>query len=49
MRKSANAWIRFGLYGEVDDVPVYCRAGGNGQDDFVCSQVGDITATITSA
>ncbi|KAF4122150.1 hypothetical protein GMORB2_7743 [Geosmithia morbida] len=23
-----------------EDVPVYCRAGGAGPDDFVCNQVG---------
>ncbi|KAJ8110291.1 hypothetical protein OPT61_g6833 [Boeremia exigua] len=25
----------------IGDVPTYCRAGGNGPDDFVCNQVGD--------
>ncbi|KAH6684075.1 hypothetical protein B0J14DRAFT_555073 [Halenospora varia] len=41
--------VAFGLYGEVDHLPVYCRAGGNGADDFVCQQVAEINATIVSA
>ncbi|EOD49343.1 Major allergen-like protein precursor [Neofusicoccum parvum] len=27
-------------------VPVYCHAGGNGADDFVCSQVANATTTL---
>ncbi|TVY84186.1 hypothetical protein LSUE1_G002116 [Lachnellula suecica] len=40
--------VGFGLYGEVTDLPVNCRAGGDGQDDEVCNQVGTIEATISS-
>lgn len=40
---------RFGLYGESDHVPVYCHAGGNGQNDFVCQQVAPLSVTISSA
>jgi len=40
---------RFGLYGEADHVPVYCHAGGNGQDDFVCDQIAALSVTIISA
>lgn len=29
------------------DVPTYCHAGGNGPDDFVCSQVNALTIVIT--
>ncbi|KAF4300958.1 putative major allergen-like protein [Botryosphaeria dothidea] len=29
------------------DVPTYCHAGGNGADDFVCSQVGDASGTMS--
>ncbi|CAO2657521.1 Nn.00g036470.m01.CDS01 [Neocucurbitaria sp. VM-36] len=28
-------------------VPTYCRAGGNGPNDFVCQQVNAVTITIT--
>ncbi|KAF2141674.1 uncharacterized protein K452DRAFT_287626 [Aplosporella prunicola CBS 121167] len=28
--------------------PVYCHAGGNGQNDFVCSQVDDLKVTLDS-
>lgn len=41
--------IRFGLYGESGNLPVYCRAGGNGLDDRVCNQVGDAEVVIDSA
>ncbi|KAN0117168.1 hypothetical protein V8E51_003145 [Hyaloscypha variabilis] len=41
--------VAFGLYGEADHVPVYCHAGGNGQDDFVCDQVAALEVTISSA
>ncbi|KAK0658794.1 hypothetical protein DIS24_g4510 [Lasiodiplodia hormozganensis] len=27
-------------------VPTYCHAGGNGQNDFVCSQVGNATTVL---
>lgn len=46
--KGTDLLSRFGLYGETDDVPVYCHAGGNGVDDFVCSQVGAFDLTISS-
>ncbi|KAB2570975.1 Hypersensitive response-inducing protein elicitor [Lasiodiplodia theobromae] len=26
--------------------PVYCHAGGNGQNDFVCTQVGDLSVEL---
>ncbi|KAH7078934.1 hypothetical protein BKA63DRAFT_488630 [Paraphoma chrysanthemicola] len=29
-------------------VPTYCRAGGNGPDDFVCSQTSFVTVVITA-
>ncbi|KAL1611584.1 hypothetical protein SLS59_000303 [Nothophoma quercina] len=29
------------------DVPTYCHAGGNGPDDYVCSQVNALTIVIT--
>ncbi|KAK7726293.1 hypothetical protein SLS57_003379 [Botryosphaeria dothidea] len=29
-------------------VQPYCHAGGNGQNDFVCTQVGDITVNLSS-
>lgn len=47
--EDANLGSRFGLYGEADHVPVYCHAGGNGQDDFVCDQVAALEVTISSA
>ena len=28
--------------------PTYCHAGGNGPEDFVCSQVSQFTFVITS-
>jgi hypothetical protein len=31
----------------VGDVPTYCHAGGNGPNDFVCSQVNALTIVIT--
>ncbi|OJD31756.1 major allergen alt [Diplodia corticola] len=34
-----------GFYGE-GDVPTNCRAGGNGPDDYVCSQVTPTTIVI---
>ncbi|KAL1638573.1 Effector protein PevD1 [Diplodia intermedia] len=34
-----------GFYGE-GEVPTYCHAGGNGPDDFVCSQVVPTTIVI---
>lgn len=40
---------RFGLYGESGTLPVYCRAGGNGLDDKVCSQVAEAEVVIVSA
>ncbi|KAF2137035.1 uncharacterized protein K452DRAFT_291944 [Aplosporella prunicola CBS 121167] len=33
--------------GKAENVPVVCHAGGNGPDDFVCTQVGDISVDIT--
>lgn len=27
-------------------VPTYCRAGGNGPNDFVCHQVSEVTIVI---
>ncbi|KFA68996.1 hypothetical protein S40285_08702 [Stachybotrys chlorohalonatus IBT 40285] len=30
------------------NVPTYCRAGGNGPGDFLCSQVSPTTIVITS-
>ncbi|KAB2569337.1 putative major allergen alt protein [Lasiodiplodia theobromae] len=35
----------FGIMGTVDVQP-YCHAGGNGANDFVCTQVSDITVTL---
>ncbi|KAF2451794.1 hypothetical protein P171DRAFT_426247 [Karstenula rhodostoma CBS 690.94] len=35
-----------GITGE-GDVPSYCRAGGNGPDDFVCQQTGELTIVIS--
>ncbi|KAH7313137.1 hypothetical protein BKA65DRAFT_153898 [Rhexocercosporidium sp. MPI-PUGE-AT-0058] len=37
-----------GFYGESDVLPVYCRAGGNGINDRVCTQVGDAEFIIDS-
>ncbi|KAG9255657.1 uncharacterized protein F5Z01DRAFT_550652 [Emericellopsis atlantica] len=34
-----------GFWGE-GNVPTYCRAGGNGPDDFVCQQVAATTFVI---
>ncbi|CZT09389.1 hypothetical protein WAI453_003233 [Rhynchosporium graminicola] len=36
----------YGLYGESDILPVYCHAGGNGINDFICSQVGNAEVLI---
>ncbi|KAL1627539.1 hypothetical protein SLS56_006363 [Neofusicoccum ribis] len=36
-----------GLYGSTEIAP-YCHAGGNGQDDFVCQQTGDVEVTISN-
>lgn len=30
----------------IGDVPTYCHAGGDGPDDFVCSQVNALTIVI---
>ncbi|KAF1841870.1 uncharacterized protein K460DRAFT_292260 [Cucurbitaria berberidis CBS 394.84] len=35
----------FGKTG-TGSVPTYCHAGGNGPNDFVCSQVGAVTIVI---
>ncbi|KAF9699084.1 hypothetical protein EKO04_003090 [Ascochyta lentis] len=32
----------------IGDVPTYCHAGGDGPDDFVCSQANALTIVITS-
>lgn len=37
----------FGFYGE-GNVPTYCRAGGNGPQDFVCTQVNPTTIVISA-
>ncbi|EOD43152.1 putative major allergen alt [Neofusicoccum parvum UCRNP2] len=37
--------LAVGFYGE-GDIPTYCHAGGNGPDDFVCSQVNPTTIVI---
>ncbi|KAL0261902.1 Effector protein PevD1 [Diplodia seriata] len=37
--------LAVGFYGE-GEVPTYCHAGGNGPDDFVCSQVNPTTIVI---
>ncbi|KAL2066573.1 hypothetical protein VTL71DRAFT_2644 [Oculimacula yallundae] len=39
----------YGYYGESEILPVYCRAGGNGINDRVCTQVGDAEVLIDSA
>lgn len=31
----------------IGDVPTYCRAGGDGPDDFVCEQANALTIGIT--
>jgi len=49
MTEGAHSCNRYGLYGETDDVPVYCHAGGNGPDDYVCVQVSRVDVTISSA
>ncbi|EOD43269.1 putative major allergen alt [Neofusicoccum parvum] len=36
-----------GITGKTTVQP-YCHAGGNGQNDFVCSQVGDISVELSS-
>ncbi|KAF2089469.1 hypothetical protein K490DRAFT_63604 [Saccharata proteae CBS 121410] len=35
-----------GIWGHAK-APVVCRAGGNGPDDFVCSQVDDLTMKLS--
>jgi hypothetical protein len=30
------------------DIVTYCRAGGNGPDDFICGQVNQVTIVISS-
>ncbi|KAJ4384234.1 hypothetical protein N0V86_001081 [Didymella sp. IMI 355093] len=30
----------------IGDVPTYCHAGGNGQNDFICAQVTALTIVI---
>ncbi|KKY13280.1 putative hypersensitive response-inducing protein elicitor [Diplodia seriata] len=44
LHKNVDGSVR-GLNGG-GKAPVYCHAGGNGQDDFVCSQVGDLEVEL---
>ncbi|KAI9151369.1 Effector protein PevD1 [Paramyrothecium foliicola] len=37
--------LAVGYWGQ-GDVPTYCRAGGNGAGDFVCTQVAETTIVI---
>lgn len=37
--------LAVGFYG-VGNAPTYCRAGGNGPNDFVCTQVNEWTVVI---
>ncbi|KAI6784029.1 Effector protein PevD1 [Emericellopsis cladophorae] len=36
-----------GVWGE-GNVPTYCRAGGNGPNDFICQQVAAVTIGLNS-
>ncbi|KAH7058846.1 hypothetical protein B0J12DRAFT_696520 [Macrophomina phaseolina] len=44
LHKNVDGSVR-GLNGG-GKAPVYCHAGGNGQNDFVCTQVGDLSIEL---
>lgn len=43
--QTSTAWGKWG----AGSIPTYCHAGGDGVDDLACSQIGQVTVSITSS